>query len=64
MGTPYTTGFMKNHTCGCMGTVSEKSTCSIPMKTLIMQKLYGAGGAPGGFPGIGGEKGPSVQEVD
>jgi L1 cell adhesion molecule like protein len=40
----------------------------------IMQKLYGAGGAPGGFPGAGGapggfpgaggEDGPSVEEVD
>ena len=41
----------------------------------IMQKLYSAGGAPGGFPGgapggfpggapAGGEEGPSVEEVD
>ena len=39
----------------------------------IMQKLYAAGGAPGGFPGgapggfpgaAGGEEGPSVEEVD
>ncbi|KAJ7190108.1 heat shock cognate 70 [Mycena pura] len=29
----------------------------------IMQKLYGAGGAPGGFPGAS-EDGPSVEEVD
>ena len=40
-----------------------------------MQKLYSAGGAPGGFPGgapggfpggapAGGEEGPSVEEVD
>lgn len=39
----------------------------------IMQKAYGAGGMPqappaggasGGFPGAGGDDGPSVEEVD
>jgi L1 cell adhesion molecule like protein len=30
----------------------------------IMQKLYAAGGAPGGFPGCADVDGPSVEEVD
>ena len=30
----------------------------------IMQKLYSAGGAPGGFPSIGGGEGSSVEKVN
>ena len=30
----------------------------------IMQKLYSAGSAPGGFPSIGGGEGSSVEKVN
>ena len=60
----------------CYGTMTFSQRFSF-LSSPIMQKLYAAGGAPGGFPGApgagapggfpgaaGGEEGPSVEEVD